>query len=259
MNRSTPGFPIHHQLPELTQTHAHWVSDAIQPSHPLSSPSPSAYNLSQHQCLFKWVRSSHQVAEVLVSASVSVLPMNIHDWSPLGWTGWLSLQSKELSRVFSNTTVQKHQFFGAQLSLYPKDPLYTSPRISQFSNLIRSNLRSNLIRLSQYFINMCVGHPHKINILSANFEPVIVLSQKRKWKSLSPVGLFETPWTVARLAPLSMRFSRQEYGMGCLPSSKESSQPRDRTQVSSTAGRFFTIRTTQEVPQKHRNSGLNGP
>ena len=115
-----------------------------------------------------------------VSASVSVLPMNIQDRSPLGWTGWLSLQSKELSRVFSNTTVQKHQFFGAQLSLYQKDPLYTRLRISQFSNLIRSNLRSNLIRLSQYFINMCVGQPYKINMLSANFKPVIVLSQKRK-------------------------------------------------------------------------------
>ena len=62
MNRSTPGLPIHHQLPESTQTHVHWVGDAIQPSHPLSSPSPPAPNLSQHQGLFKWVSSSHQVA-----------------------------------------------------------------------------------------------------------------------------------------------------------------------------------------------------
>ena len=61
---STPGLPVHHQLPELTQTHVHWVSDAIQPSYPLSSPSPSAFNLSQHQGLFKWVNSSHQVAKV---------------------------------------------------------------------------------------------------------------------------------------------------------------------------------------------------
>ena len=66
----------------------------------------------------QWVSSSHQVAKVLgVSASASVLPMNIQDWFPLGLTGWISLQSKRLSRVFSNTTVQKHQFFGAQLSL----------------------------------------------------------------------------------------------------------------------------------------------
>ena len=65
MDCSTPGLPVHHQLPEFTQTHVHWVSDAIQPSHPLSSPSPPSFNLSQHQGLFKWVSSSHQVAKVL--------------------------------------------------------------------------------------------------------------------------------------------------------------------------------------------------
>ena len=65
MNRSTPGLPVHHQLREFTQTHVHWVGDANQPSHPLSSPSPPALNLSQHQGLFKWVSSSHQVAKVL--------------------------------------------------------------------------------------------------------------------------------------------------------------------------------------------------
>ena len=64
-NRSTPDLPVYHQLPESTQTHVHWTSDAIQPSHPLSSPSPPALNLSQHQGLFKWVSSSHQVAKVL--------------------------------------------------------------------------------------------------------------------------------------------------------------------------------------------------
>ena len=64
MDCSTPGFPVNHQLPELTQTHVHRVGDAIQPSHPLSSPSPPALNLSQHQGLFKWVSSSHQVAKV---------------------------------------------------------------------------------------------------------------------------------------------------------------------------------------------------
>ena len=65
MNHSTPGLPVHHQLPEFTQTHAHRVSDAIQPSHPLSSPSPPAPNPSQHQSLFQWVNSSHQVTRVL--------------------------------------------------------------------------------------------------------------------------------------------------------------------------------------------------
>ena len=117
MNRSTPGLPIHHQLPEFTQTHVHWVGDAIQPSHPLSSPSPPALSLSQHQGLFKWVSSLPQVAQYWSFSSASVLPMNTQDWSPLEWTGWISLQSKGLSRVFSNTTAQKHQFFSAQLSL----------------------------------------------------------------------------------------------------------------------------------------------
>ena len=65
MNRSMPGLPVHHQLPEFTQTHVHWVGDAIQPSHPLSSPSPPALNPSQHQSLFQWVNSSHEVAKVL--------------------------------------------------------------------------------------------------------------------------------------------------------------------------------------------------
>ena len=117
MDHSTPGLPLHHHLLEFTQIHVHWVGDAIRPSHPLSSPFPPTFNLSQNQGIFKWVSSSHQVAKVLVPASTSVLSMNIQDWFPLGLTGWISLQSKGFSRVFSNTTVQKHQLFWAQLSL----------------------------------------------------------------------------------------------------------------------------------------------
>ena len=73
MNRSTPGLPVHHQLPEFTQTHVHWVSNAIQPSHPLSSPSPTAPNPSQHQSLFQWVHSSHEVAKVAYSKAETFL------------------------------------------------------------------------------------------------------------------------------------------------------------------------------------------
>ena len=114
---SMPGFHLHHQLPELTQTHVHWVSDAIQPSHPLPSifsscpqslPASGSFQMSQ---LFTSGGQS-----IGVSASASVLPVNTQDWSPSGWTGWISLQSKGLSRVFSNTTVQKLQF-STQLSL----------------------------------------------------------------------------------------------------------------------------------------------
>ena len=73
MNRSTPGLPVQHQLPDLTQTHVHRVSDAIQPSHPLLSPSPPAPNASQHQSLFQWVNSSHEVAKVLVKTIKKLL------------------------------------------------------------------------------------------------------------------------------------------------------------------------------------------
>ena len=125
MNRSTPGPPVHHQLP-VYPNQCHWVGDAIKPSHPLSSPSPPAFSLSQHQGLFKWVSSSYQVAKALeFQLLASVLPMNTQDWSPLGWTGWISLLSKGLSRVFSNATVQKHQFFGAQLSLLSNSHIHT--------------------------------------------------------------------------------------------------------------------------------------
>ena len=118
MDCNTPGLTVHHQFLELAQTHVHWVSDAIQPSHPLSSPSPPAFNLPQHQGLFQWVSSSHQVAKVLgVSALASVFPSIIQGWFLLGLTDRISLQSKGLSSISSNTTVQKYRFFCTQLSL----------------------------------------------------------------------------------------------------------------------------------------------
>ena len=89
MNRSIPGLPVHYQLLESTQTHVHWVSDAIQPSHPLSSPSP-ALNLSQHQGLFKWVSSSHQVAKVL-EFSFNISPSNEHPGLISFRMDWLDL------------------------------------------------------------------------------------------------------------------------------------------------------------------------
>ena len=109
MNCSTPGLPVHHQLPEFIQNPIHRVSDAIQPSHPLSSPSPLAPNPSQHQSLFQWVNSAWGGQSTGVSALAPFLPKKSQGWSPSEWTGWISLQSKALSRVFSNTTVQKRQ------------------------------------------------------------------------------------------------------------------------------------------------------
>ena len=116
MNCSMPGLPVHHQLPEFTQTHVYRVGDAIQPSHLLSSPSPPAPNSSQHQSLFQWVSSSNEVAKVL-EFSFSIIPSKEHPGLiSFRMDCWISLQSRGLSRVFSNTTVQKHQFFGAQPS-----------------------------------------------------------------------------------------------------------------------------------------------
>ena len=126
MDCSTPGLPVHHQLPEFTQTQVRWVGDAIQPSHPLSSPFSSrlqSFPASGSFQMSQFFASGGQ--SIGVSALASVLPMNIQDWSPLGWTGWISLQSKGLSRVFSNTTVQKHQFFGTQLSLWSNWHIHT--------------------------------------------------------------------------------------------------------------------------------------
>ena len=137
MDCNMPGLSVHHQHLEFTQTHVHWVRDSIQPSHPLLSSSPPAFNLSQHQGLFKWVSSLHQVAKVLVSASASVLPMNIQDWFPLGWTSLISLKSKEFSRVFSNSTVQKHQFFGAQRSLWSSSYIHTLLEKTAFFNIYK--------------------------------------------------------------------------------------------------------------------------
>ena len=96
-----------------------WCHPAISPS---VVPFSSCPNPSQHQSLFAWGGQS-----IGVSALASVLPKNTQDWSLLGWTGWISLQSKGLSRVFSSTTVQKHQFFSAQLSSQPNSHIHTWP------------------------------------------------------------------------------------------------------------------------------------
>ena len=218
MDCSMPGCPVLHQISELAQTQVHQVSDAIQPSHPLSSPFPQAVNHSSFRVFSsEWVLSirwpkywsfsfiisppvniqdwfpfisdfsqphglqhtrppypsptpgvysnssplsrwchptisssvipffshlqsfpaseSFQTSQLFpsggqsikVSASTSVLPMNTQDWSPLGWTVWISLQSKGLSRVFSKTTVQKHQFISTQLSSQSNSHSHTWP------------------------------------------------------------------------------------------------------------------------------------
>ena len=110
MDYSMPGFPVHHQYLELAQTHVHWVGDAIQPS-------PHAFNLSQHQGLFKWIGSSHKVAKALelqLHHQSFQWIFRVHFF--FGLTGLISLKSNRFSRVFSSTTIQKDEFFMVQLS-----------------------------------------------------------------------------------------------------------------------------------------------
>ena len=120
---STPDFAVLHHHLEFAQTHIHWVGDAIQHlilCHPLlllPSVFPSIRVFSNESVLhIRWPK--------YWSFSFNISPMNIQDWFPLGWTGWISLQSKGLSRVFSNTTVQKHQFFSTQLSLWSNSHIH---------------------------------------------------------------------------------------------------------------------------------------
>ena len=128
MNRSTPGLPVHHQLLEFTQTHVHrvkWCHPAISSSVipfsscPQSLPASESFPMSQ---LFAWGGQS-----IGVSALASFLPKKSQGWSSSEWTGWISSKSKGLSRVFSNTTVQKHQFFDAQLSSQSNSHIHKWP------------------------------------------------------------------------------------------------------------------------------------
>ena len=125
MSCNIPGFPIHHQLPELAQIHVEWVSDVIQLSQALLFSSP-AFNLSSIRVFFlmsQFFTSSGQ--SIAASALASVLLMNIQGWFPLGFTDLFALLFKWLARVCSNTTVQKHQFFNTQLSLWSDSHMHT--------------------------------------------------------------------------------------------------------------------------------------
>ena len=112
---SAPSFSVSHHLPETDQVHVQWISDIIQPSHPLSPSSPFAFSLSHHQGLSQCISCLHQVAKIL----------NIQGWFPLELTGLISLKSKWLSRLYSGTTIWKHQFLGTQPSLWSNYHIHT--------------------------------------------------------------------------------------------------------------------------------------
>ena len=155
MSCSMLGFPALHCLPEFAQTHFQWIllthvpptisSSVAYFSFPQSFPASGSFPMSQ---LFASGGQS-----IAVSASTSVLPMNIQDWSPLEWTGLISLQSKGLSRVFSNTTVQKHQFFGARLSCAAIHGVAKSwTRLSDWTELNWSHiLGKNQVKIDYFY------------------------------------------------------------------------------------------------------------
>ena len=125
-NCSMPGLPVHRQLLEFTQTQVHQVSDAIQPSHPLSSPSPPAPNTSQHQSfpMSQLFASGGQS----IGVSASVLPMNTQDWSPSGWTGWISLHPRDSQE--SSPTPQLKSINSLALSFF-HSPTLTSTHTTE--------------------------------------------------------------------------------------------------------------------------------
>ena len=130
MNHSTSGLPVHHQFLSLSSLKLMPIESVMPSNHlilcrpllllPPIPPSIRVFS-SESTLHMRW-------PNIGVSASASLLPMNTQDWSPLGWTGWISLQSKGLSRVFSNTTLQKHQFFGAQPSSQSNSHIHTWPQ-----------------------------------------------------------------------------------------------------------------------------------
>ena len=188
MDCSTPFFPVHHQLPELTQTHVHRVSDAIQPSHPRSSPSPPAFNLSQHRGLFKWVSSSHQVAKVLeLQLQHKSFQWIFKDWFPLGWTGLISLQSKGLSRVFSRTNSSKASilwcsaFFIVQLS-YPH--MTTGETIALTRRTFAGTVMSLLLNMLSRSVTAFLPRS-KCLLISWLQSPSAVILEPKKIKSLT--------------------------------------------------------------------------
>ena len=132
--RQHTGFPVLHHLSKLAQFHVHWVGDIIQPSHPLLSHPLLTLSLSKTQGFFpvSWLFTSDGQS-IRNSASASVLSMSMKGWIPLELTGSISLLSKGLSRVFSSTTIQRHQFFGTQPSLWSNLQIHTWLRDAIFS------------------------------------------------------------------------------------------------------------------------------
>jgi len=165
MNRSMPGLPIHHQLLEFTQIQVHWVCDAIQPSHPLSFPSSTAFNLSQYQVLFKWVRSSHQVAKVLEFQ----LQYQSFRWTPglisfkMDWLDLLAVQGTLKSLLQHHSSKASILLCSAFLIVQLSHPYMT---IAKTIALTRWTFVDKVMSLQGFFnIHKSINVIHRINKL----------------------------------------------------------------------------------------------
>ena len=235
MNRSTPGLPVRHQLLKSTQTHVHCVGDAVRPFHPLSSPSPLALNLSQHQGLFKWVSSPHQVVKVL-EFQLQHQSLNEHPGLisfRMDWLGLLGVQGSFKSLLqhhsWKASILRCSAFFIVQLS----HPYVTTEKtialarwtfVGKVMSLIFNMLSSAAAAAKslQSCLTLCdpidrspPGSPVP-GILQARTLEWVAISFSNAWKwkvkgkSLSRIRLFATPWTAAYQASPSMGFSKQE-------------------------------------------------
>ena len=188
MDCSTPGFLVYHQLPEFTQTHVHWVSDTIQPSHPLS-PSPPAFNLSQHQGLFKWLGSSHQVAKYW-SFSFNISPSNEHPGLisfRIDWLDLLAVQGtlKSLLQHHSSkaSNLQCSAFFIVQLS----HPYLTTGKTNALTRLVGKVMSLLFNMLSRLVITFLPKSKHLL--ISWLQSPSAVILEPKKIQSAT-VSIF---------------------------------------------------------------------
>ena len=196
MNCSTPGFPILHCLPEFAQTYVHWINDAIQPFHPLLSLYPPALNLSQLQSLSNESALQSSSQSIGSSASVSVLPVNIQGWFPLGLTDLISLLFQGHSKVFSSTTIWNCRSFGAQPSLWSNSHICTFLR----GLLIRIPLilLINLRKINNFMILNYSIHKHG----NSFFSDLLSYSSKKFFSFF----LYKFSWTlIVRLNPRHCR------------------------------------------------------
>ena len=189
MDCSTPGLPAFHHLLELAQTHVHWISDAIQPSHPLSSPSPPALSLSQNQSLFQWVDSSHGWPKYW-SFSFSISPSSEYSGLISFTIGWLDLLAVQETLLSVFTTIRRHQFFGAKPSLWSNSHIHTC--------LVKKTIALTI----QTFVG-------KVISLLFNTLPRFVIAFLPMSKCLLIYGYsHHLHWF---WSPIKLEFSRQEY------------------------------------------------